>query len=321
MDYERFKETPYLIYNRHNIGFRIIFDNFERENGITKFTCSVLSCKDKNRWLEHCFCDESEEEGHNLDDNEICINSYTHLEYIMKDSFEECMKETINYIDKHHRCIQCECLHMKYKKHRICGQCIIQDILDRKSKSFGECVCCSETIYQRNKVTLKCKHTFHKKCIKKITNNKCPLCRSNITLLQLPTSVPDTPVNSFTSVTPINTSNLTYGTNASPRVSNYNSSSSSNSNSLQTNSIINGARIPVNIDTILSGSSVNSNTIDPTTPVSVSVTPRNLLSSFNSTSLPSLRTHISTISRINTPITSNLGPLEDDDSDTQIVSD
>jgi hypothetical protein len=43
------------------------------------------------------------------------------------------------------------------------------------------CVICLENIINYNdKKTLDCEHMFHKECINKIVNNKCPLCNHQI---------------------------------------------------------------------------------------------------------------------------------------------
>lgn len=41
------------------------------------------------------------------------------------------------------------------------------------------CAICLESMVS-DTTTTKCNHTFHNKCLKMVTNNKCPLCRSSL---------------------------------------------------------------------------------------------------------------------------------------------
>lgn len=41
------------------------------------------------------------------------------------------------------------------------------------------CSICLESMIS-DTITTKCDHTFHNKCLKMVTNNKCPLCRSSL---------------------------------------------------------------------------------------------------------------------------------------------
>lgn len=42
------------------------------------------------------------------------------------------------------------------------------------------CSICLDNLNTESTINLKCNHLFHRNCLKKITNNKCPLCRSRI---------------------------------------------------------------------------------------------------------------------------------------------
>ena len=59
--------------------------------------------------------------------------------------------------------------------------------MDNQNIKVDDCPICKETIYKNDLIITECNHKFHKKCFSdwKKNNNTCPLCRTQLTTLDL----------------------------------------------------------------------------------------------------------------------------------------
>ena len=57
---------------------------------------------------------------------------------------------------------------------------IINPVFKINDDDYNKCAICLENILSDKIIQLDCNHQFHFDCLKKITNNKCPLCRDEI---------------------------------------------------------------------------------------------------------------------------------------------
>ena len=74
------------------------------------------------------------------------------------------------------------------------GYCNLHKIIDKKIPdiiykisyeslgftSLGECILCTDNVYDINDSKLKCGHIFHINCIKKLRKCVCPMCRKKL---------------------------------------------------------------------------------------------------------------------------------------------
>lgn len=196
-DFNCFENTKNIIYNHNNIGFKVEFTTYIREDSSIRYTCEISCCINPTR--NECYCDEYHSD-HDLDENDFCIHSYSHYSFIWSlISFKECVEKMILLISNISRCNNCDKVFKVYEQSdKVCCECILQRLVDSKQKSLGICSCCNDPIYKRNLNKLKCKHIFHKNCINRVTNNQCPLCRAPITSMvvsPLPRDVLPLPIN------------------------------------------------------------------------------------------------------------------------------
>ncbi len=63
-------------------------------------------------------------------------------------------------------------------KHRVYENTSCESCLEKNYIPDDICSICHES-QKVNFVTLKCRHKFHRDCIKKVENKKCPLCKAN----------------------------------------------------------------------------------------------------------------------------------------------
>lgn len=178
MEFDRYKVGAHKVHNKYGIGFTVVFGRAHRDDE-SRYMAFLSALKSTEN--SQCLCDE-DGEPHEIDDEGFCRMSYNEMQccHIMTKTFKECLESTRREINKYKRCSDCSQLHCTYKKFNRCQDCDLQSFMDEKIKSLGECVCCTSSMYFRNSTTLNCGHTFHKKCIKRISNSRCPLCRGDV---------------------------------------------------------------------------------------------------------------------------------------------
>ena len=180
MEFERYSRGCCNIHNKYGIGFGVVFAETNRESGDNHKYLAFLHAAKRIEMKDFCMCNEDGELCE-LDDEGICRMAYQEIhDTVNSDNFDNCLAKVIDKVNDYIRCYDCAKLHIKYKRSKICPECNLQKLIDKRSKSLGECVCCTDKMYSRNTNKLKCGHSFHKKCLSKVKNGKCPLCRKEI---------------------------------------------------------------------------------------------------------------------------------------------
>lgn len=174
MDYDRFKNSIHYFQNVNGVSLAAIF---EQRKSDAKYV-GILEGFENLENAKDCSCLSSINE----DEEGICRCNYHILSrtHSINEVFNKCIGKVITKANKLVRCSNCTTIHKQFQYKKLCGSCVIQKMIDKRSKSIGKCSICYGKMYIRNKTKLNCGHTFHRKCINKVINRVCPLCRNTI---------------------------------------------------------------------------------------------------------------------------------------------
>lgn len=114
---------------------------------------------------------------YSIKDCEYIITSYGNMIDAMKRVRDDGIQLDLNDESIGHRQLA-----LPYVKDWITGK-INAKLLILRAKERGEtieCCICLDTIITTSLMATKCKHTFHRECIKKWHSKTCPMCRANM---------------------------------------------------------------------------------------------------------------------------------------------